>query len=117
MLIPQAHDGSTKAAWVSLYNDEAEALLQEYDGELSGISRNTVAHVFAETADITGIDISAQTLRSVFAREMGLRGVHDRYVDVFCGRVPGSVLARHYSDFSPEALQEVYEKADIRILA
>ncbi len=45
--------------------------------------KNTVAHVFAETADNTGIDISAQTLRSVFAREMGLRGVQDRYVDAF----------------------------------
>ncbi len=116
MLIPRAHDGSTKTAWISFYNYEAEELLIEYQGELYGISRNTVAHVFKETADKTGIEISAQTLRSVFAREMGLRGVQDRYVDAFCGRMPGSVLAMHYSDFSPEVLKQIYDKADIKFL-
>jgi len=30
--------------------------------------------------------------------------------------VPGSVLARHYTEYSPEALKEVYEKANVRIL-
>jgi hypothetical protein len=34
----------------------------------------------------------------------------------FCGRVPASVLARHYSDFSPEALKEIYKRAGISIL-
>ncbi|MEM3827809.1 MAG: hypothetical protein QXP36_01140 [Conexivisphaerales archaeon] len=36
----------------------------------------------------------------------GKLGVPDRYVDAFRGRVPGSVLARHYKDFSPEKLKE-----------
>jgi intergrase/recombinase len=35
---------------------------------------------------------------------MGWLGVPDRYVDAFCGRVPRSVLVRHYTDFSPEKL-------------
>jgi len=30
-------------------------------------------------------------------------GVPDRYVDAFCGRVPRTVLASHYTDFSPES--------------
>jgi len=29
-------------------------------------------------------------------------------VDAFCGRVPQSVLARYYTDFSPERLKETY---------
>jgi len=33
---------------------------------------------------------------------MGRLGVPDRYVDAFCGRVPRSVLARRYIDFSSE---------------
>ncbi|NJD77357.1 MAG: hypothetical protein FIB08_09725 [Candidatus Methanoperedens sp.] len=43
-----------------------------------------------------------------------LRAKRDRYVDAFCGRVPQSVLARHYSDFSPEVLKEIYDKANLR---
>jgi len=53
-------------------------------------------------------------LRSVFARDCTKRGIPDRYIDAFCGRVPASVLARHYSDFSPEVLKEIYDKANIR---
>jgi hypothetical protein len=41
----------------------------------------------------------------------------DRYTDAFCGRVPKSVLARHYSDYSPERLKEIYEKANLKVLA
>jgi intergrase/recombinase len=44
-------------------------------------------------------------------------GVSETYVDAFCGRVPKSVLARHYTDFSPQKLEEIYEKADIKILS
>jgi intergrase/recombinase len=48
---------------------------------------------------------------------MGRLGVPDRYVDAFCGRVPRSVLARHYTDFSPEKLKEIYDKADLKVLS
>jgi len=47
---------------------------------------------------------------------MGKLGVPDRYVDAFCGRVPKSVLARRYSDFKPEKLKEVYDKANLKFL-
>ena len=43
-------------------------------------------------------------------------GVSETYVDAFCGRVPKSVLARHYTDFSPEKLIEIYKKADLKVL-
>jgi len=33
-------------------------------------------------------------------------GVPDRYIDAFCGRVPESIVARHYTDYSPERLIE-----------
>jgi len=50
--------------------------------------------------------ITPQILREWFAREMGRLGVPDRHVDAFCGRVPRSVLARHYADFNLEKLKE-----------
>jgi len=47
---------------------------------------------------------------------MGLKGVQDRHIDAFCGRTPASVLAKHYSDYSPEVLKAVYIKASIKIM-
>jgi hypothetical protein len=35
--------------------------------------------------------------------------------NAFCGRVPKSVLARHYADFSPEKLHETYQQANLVI--
>jgi len=48
---------------------------------------------------------------------MGKLGVPDRYVDALWGRVPRSVLARHYTDFSPERLKEIYDKAGLKALS
>ena len=42
-------------------------------------------------------------------QEMGELGVPDRFIDAYCGRVPGSVLARHYSDYSPVRLKTIYD--------
>jgi hypothetical protein len=44
------------------------------------------------------------------------RDASDRLVDAFCGRIPHSVLARHYTDFSPERLKEIYDRARLGIL-
>jgi len=113
MLIPLYHDGNTKKSWISFINEETENLIESFEGAPFEVSRNTVSHVFKGTSHKTGIKLSAQTLRSVFAHEITLKKVPDRYIDAFCGRVPSSVLARHYSDFSPEVLKEIYDKADL----
>jgi intergrase/recombinase len=41
--------------------------------------------------------------------------VSGTYVDAFCGRVPKSVLARHYTDFSFEKLKEIYETINLTV--
>jgi hypothetical protein len=51
------------------------------------------------------------------AREMGELGVPDRYIDAFCGCVPKSVLARQYTDYSPERLKRIYDEATLRVLS
>jgi len=51
-----------------------------------------------------------------FCSEMLGLGVSETYVDAFCGRVPKSVLARHYADFSPDKLKGVYNKVDLLVL-
>ncbi len=110
MLLPASHSGKTKNSWVSFYNKEAQSLIKEF----VPMRRDTIYHTFQHVSKKCGVNVNPHILRSVFAREMGLRGVQDRYIDAFCGRVPGSILARHYSDFSPEALKKVYDKANLR---
>lgn len=116
MLILKQHNGSNKQSWISFYNGETAGELIEQEPEPFRSNRNTIAHVFKATSKATGINISAQTLRAVFAREMNTRGVSDRHIDAFYGKVPQSILARNYSDYSPEVLKEIYEKANLKIL-
>ena len=59
---------------------------------------------------------SGQLLRYWFANKMAEQGVQDRYIDAFCGRTPKSVLARHYTDYSPERLKRIYDKANLKII-
>ena len=47
----------------------------------------------------------------------GKAGVPDRYVDVFCGRIPRGILAEYYTDFSLERLKEAYDKANLKVLS
>ncbi len=117
MVIPKSHNGQTKQAYISFINDETISLMKQYQGNPFDVVYGVVDRTFKQTSNKCGIKIYPHLLRSVFAHEMSKAGVQDRYVDAFCGRTPQSVLARHYSDFSPEILKEIYEKADLKILS
>ena len=47
---------------------------------------------------------------------MGELGVPDRFVDVFQGRAPRSVLAKHYTGKGLDRLKRIYDKADLKVL-
>jgi integrase len=123
-IIRVKHSSRTKRAWISFFNQEAKQVLLNYI-KSSGLktedplfkNRNRHLKGFETAKKHTGIHITPQILREWFACEMGRLGVPDRYVDAFCGRVPRSVLARHYTDFSPEKLKEIYDKANLRFLS
>jgi integrase len=125
MITPNNHEGETKRSWVSFYNEEAESALKEYlaakkpsrSQRLFPMQRDEIVELWKTARDKTDIDITPQKLRQWFCSEMLRLGVSETYVDAFCGRVPKSVLARHCTDFSPQKLEEIYEKAKIRIFA
>ncbi len=102
MLIPKSHTGSTKHSFISFFNTSAVSIPK--------ISAKRVQYIFKETSKKTGIMIYPHLLRSVFAREMSLAGCPSHYIDAFCGRTPQSVLARSYTDYSPETLKAIYDK-------
>jgi hypothetical protein len=43
-------------------------------------------------------------------------GLTDKHVNAYCGRMPKLVLARLYTDFSPEKPVKIYEEPDLTIL-
>jgi integrase len=121
MITPDNHNGETKKSWVSFYNDEAEQALKEYvatkkqsrSQRLFPMQRDEVVDLWKIAREKTSIKITPQKLRQWFCSEMLRLGVSETYVDAFCGRVPKSVLARHYTDFSPQKLEEIYAKANV----
>jgi integrase len=123
MITPDNHSGETKKSWVSFYNTEAEQALKEYlatkkqsrSQRLFPMQRDEIVELWKSAREKTGMSITPQKLRQWFCSEMLRLVVSETYVDAFCGRVPKSVLARHYTDFSPQKLEEIYEKAKIRI--
>jgi len=119
MVVPNYHSGSTKHSYVSFYNEETEAILRKVmvNDKVFPISERQYRKVWKVAKDKTGIRITPQMLRDWFCEEMGRLGVSDRYIDAFCGRTPKSVLARHYSDYSPEKLKAIYDRANFKVLA
>jgi integrase len=124
MITPNNHLGETKKSWCSFYNEEAEQALNEYlttkkqsrSKRIFPMQRHEVVELWKSAREKTGLDITPQKLRQWFCSEMMRLGVSETYVDAFCGRVPTSVLARHYTDFSSEKLKEIYKTANIQLM-
>jgi len=125
MITPNGHEGETKKSWLSFYNAEAEKFLDEYlrtkkpsrSKRIFPMPRAEERRLWKTAKEKTDLNITPQRLREWFCSEMLSLGVQETYVDAFCGRVPKSVLARHYTDFSPEKLKEIYDKAGLKVLS
>lgn len=121
MLVPN-HNSRTKYSYITFYNEEAEQVLQEYleqnqlESKLVQVTPNAYLKAKKKVYQKTGVRANPQVLREWFCSEMGRLGVPDRYIDAFCGRVPRSILARHYTDYSAERLKEIYDKAELEVL-
>lgn len=79
------------------------------------ISERKFREIWRTASDSTGIKIRPQILRAWFASEMGELGVPDRYVDIFQGRAPRSVLAKHYTGNGLERLKRIYNRAGLKV--
>jgi len=119
MIIPNNHSGVTKCSYLSFFNRETEEALNRLDVDgkkLFNISDRQYKKLWKSAQRKSGLHITAKRLWDWFCCEMGNLGVNDSYIDAFCGRTPKSVLARHYTDYNPEILKKIYEKAKLRLL-
>ncbi|MEM5868019.1 MAG: tyrosine-type recombinase/integrase [Candidatus Aenigmatarchaeota archaeon] len=122
MIVPK-HRSRTKKSYITFYNEEAEKALKEWlkvrpqnSQKLFPMRTNKKHRIFLEARAKTGLNITPQVLREWFCSEMGKLGIPDRYVDALCGRVPRSVLAKHYTDFNAEKLKEIYDETGLKVL-
>ena len=120
---PKQHSGRTKSSWISLFNEEAEAVLKDYlkesgikEGRIFPVSDRVIEKSFLRTSAKSGIKITPKSLRAWFSTQLADLGVPDRYVDALTGHTPKSILAKHYTDYNPSRLRGMYEKAGIKVL-
>jgi integrase len=123
MVKPKPHNGRTKHTWLTFFNAECAKSLKGYlstrkdnNSKLFPMSRVNEERLWHDAMTKTGFRITPQMLREWFCNELGSLGAQDRYIDAFCGRLPKSVLARHYSDYSPYSLREIYQKVELKVL-
>jgi len=123
MVVPEGRQSeTTKRSWCSFLSREAMDVLQAYreeypprpgmlvlpgtygvDGMISDMD-----NIFYRASKASGVKVTPHLLRSIFADRLGKRGVPDRFIDAFCGRLPPEELARHYSDYRPESLKVLH---------
>ena len=125
----EIHEGSTKHAWMSFFMETTLSHLQEHmksvgvldektyeiiasDNPIFSVSKRTVQNVFKTASEMIDFKLNPHLLRSVFADRCAKAGIKDKYIDAFCGRTSQGMLAKHYTDYFPEALQEEYFKAE-----
>jgi len=115
-ITPNNHEQySTKNSYVSFYNSETEQYLKQINYNLK-VSEVSIRRWFKIAYDKTKIRITPQMLRQWFCVEMTDLGTPDRYIDAFCGRTPHSILSRHYTDYSPTKLKQIYDRANLTVL-
>jgi integrase len=116
------HKGETKSSWISFITQQTADDLLEYlseedkledsDNMVFSFSARSVQQDFKNASEQLGLDVNPKLLRKVFADRCGKAGIDKKYTDAFCGRTPKTVLQRHYTDYSPEALREQYDKLE-----
>jgi len=125
-IYPAPDDGqTTKRQWMTFYSSHAENRLRRvFDLEEMRANEpfftchpDTLSRSIKRASQrVETMTITPQLLRVWFCHEMGQLGVADRYIDAFCGRTSRTVLAKHYTDYTPENLQSIYEDAGISVL-
>jgi hypothetical protein len=125
-IIPRCHSGQTKRSGISFYNEEAERLLEEFEKiqtsrqkrsqKLFPISWTTFIKEWRRAKRRSKVNLKPKDLRDFFSQEMGKRFVPDRYIDIFQGRAPKNILAKHYTPQGIKMLKEIYDRADLKIL-
>ena len=124
-IMPNCHNGETKHSGITFYNEEAECCLLEYEknqtqkekesDRLLPVRYERFFYAWKRAKEKSGIYLKPKDMRDFFSQEMGKAFVPDRYIDVFQGRAPKNVLAKHYNPHGIRMLREIYDRASLRV--
>ena len=112
----EIHDGNTKHSWVSFTTVKMVKILETYieknyladHEEIFSINSRTIQNNFKLVSKKLGIELTPHVLRSVFTEKCTIAKIPDKYIDALCGRTSPSIIAKHYTDYSPEKLRLQY---------
>ena len=74
-------------------------------------TKQPLNRTFRHVSEEIGVKVTVQRLCWWVATAMNRYGV-----DAFCGRTPSSVLEKHYLDYSPDSLKDIYDEAGLTVL-
>ena len=108
---------------ITFFNNEAGFWLEKYlqsriddSDRLFVISDRQWKKIWKISSDSAGVKVTSKVLRAWFSTEMGELGVADRFIDIFQGRAPRSVLAKHYTGKNLQRLKRIYDKTNLSIM-
>ena len=112
----QLHDGKTKHSWVSFLTNQVAVYLKNHiqqkdldpEDYLFSVDTRTVQNSFKLVSENLEIILTPHMLRSVFTEKCTMAKIPDKYIDAFCGRTSPGIIAKHYTDYSPEKLRLHY---------
>ncbi len=122
--VKSKHDTRTKRAGVTFYNSECEGYLMKYlasrkddSNKLFRIGWRQFLKIWKKASKAAGFKITPQVLRKWHSTMLGELMIPDRFVDVFQGRAPRNVLAKHYTGKGLERLKRIFDKAGLQVLS
>ena len=90
---------------------------QDDDNRLFVISwRQFSKTIWKKASKAAEFKITPQVLRKWHSTMLGELMVPDRFVDVFQGRAPRTVLAKHYTGKGLERLNRIYNNAGLKVI-
>lgn len=117
-------ESRTKKMGIAFFNEEAEEWLKKYlttrkddKPKLFRIGTENFKAIWKIASKAAGVKITPHVLRKWHATTLIEAGVPGEIVDIFQGRAPRSILARHYLRPKLKELKAIYDRAGLRILS
>lgn len=116
--VSNVHQGSTKSSWISFITSQTSKILKQHISQhkitdsVFTISDRMVQNHFKDASEELNVSITPHLLRTIFTEKCTQAKIPDKYIDAFCGRISQSMIAKHYTDYSPNRLREEYNKVE-----
>ena len=104
------HTGITKHSWITFFTEESKLFLNMDNPDPFMISLEKFRYEFEQVQKRLEITMSIKDFRLNFAEKCHEAGLSDDIINAFQGRIPQSVIGKHYTSYSKEKLAIEYQK-------